>query len=507
MISRSRHWRSTSEQERRCSLEPPGNVIRMGSSWVTYDKVSRLKKAFLYTDSAGTGSPVNQAVTFDGFGNLTKFDTQVGSGTHSILNTPTNATNNHLTSATYDARGNVLAATGTVNRFDALNQIWRSTNAEDWVYFYTADGERLHALQLGGTIRRWTLRDLNGNLLRSYLQVPNGSTFSWVIEQDNFYREGQLLAAETQSGTKHYHLDHLGTPRLLTNATGARLAFHTYYPFGEEATTFNQDTDRLKFTGHERDLGSAAGAGDDVDYMHARFCSPILGRFWSVDPSGASAKPTKPQSWNRYAYGLNNPYLYADRNGREGAEVLMTHDVQELAQGKISREEFKERLYARGRGAMVAGALLTGAEGAAALGDVLFEAGVQAGVRAPSLVAAGTAVLAGLTEQPKLGSFAASPERLNILAKVVTDEGDLRLSTTVAQQLAGNVAGKDRSFIPGQAILAAIGSGLRTPDPQGVAGQFLYVLQASRGGSQGRLEVLVNESTGTILHVLFRSQR
>jgi hypothetical protein len=39
------------------------------------------------------------------------------------------------------------------------------------------------------------------------------------------------------------------------------VAYHVYYPFGEEATAFNQDTERLKFTGHERDLASLVGAG------------------------------------------------------------------------------------------------------------------------------------------------------------------------------------------------------------------------------------------------------
>lgn len=68
----------------------------------------------------------------------------------------------------------------------------------------------------------------------------------------------------------------------------------------------------MKYTGHERDL-NRPGQFDDLDYMHARYCSPLLGRFFSVDPIGGVE--TNPQSWNRYAYGLNNPLNLTDPTG------------------------------------------------------------------------------------------------------------------------------------------------------------------------------------------------
>ena len=106
---------------------------------------------------------------------------------------------------------------------------------------------------------RWTLRDLGGKTLRTY----EASGYNWTgsVAEDDIYRDGQLLAAEgTWSGTRHFHLDHLGTPRLITNSGGGQAAY-VYYPFGAEATAFNPDTERLKFTGHERDLASSAGQG------------------------------------------------------------------------------------------------------------------------------------------------------------------------------------------------------------------------------------------------------
>jgi RHS repeat-associated protein len=111
--------------------------------------------------------------------------------------------------------------------------------------------------------------------------------------------------------TRHLHPDHLGSPRLITDETGNTVTQPVYFPFGEEATPPSTD-EVLKFTGHERDpLG--AGTTDDLDYMHARYYSPHLGRFMSVDL--ASGNPRIPQSWNRYGYVLGNPLRFTDPFG------------------------------------------------------------------------------------------------------------------------------------------------------------------------------------------------
>lgn len=70
----------------------------------------------------------------------------------------------------------------------------------------------------------------------------------------------------------------------------------------------------MKFTGHERDLGNPDGTGDDLDYMHARFCSPLTARFATVDPAHSASK-SKPQSLNRYTYALGNPLKFVDPSG------------------------------------------------------------------------------------------------------------------------------------------------------------------------------------------------
>jgi RHS repeat-associated protein len=283
-----------------------GNIKTIGASWYTYDPVSRLVGANFYDGATGSGNLKQQSYAFDPFGNLTNV---TGSPGRSI---PANAQTNRLTGATsYDAAGNLTGWNGAVYNYDAFNEMTHMTSgSEEWVYLYTADDERIWSYNIPANSSRWALRDLDGKTLREYLS-NNGP---WSVGTDYVYRDGLLLAAETQTGQRHFHLDHLGTPRLITRSSGYPAAYHVYYPFGEEATAFNLDTERMKFAGHERDLASLAGAGDDLDYVHARHQSPLTGRFLSPDwMDGAS---NRPQSWNKYAYTLDNPMNYVDPDGK-----------------------------------------------------------------------------------------------------------------------------------------------------------------------------------------------
>jgi|HubBroStandDraft_3_1064219.scaffolds.fasta_scaffold00400_4 RHS repeat-associated protein len=131
---------------------------------------------------------------------------------------------------------------------------------------------------------------------------------------------GLLLSSSLSTGVRrHLDLDHLGTVRLVSSRNGQQATYHVYLPYGEEsAATFSTtDTERMKFTGHERDLADPASDQDDLDYMHQRQFSPLTGRFLSVD--GHPARPGMPQSWNRYAYGLDDPLRFVDPDGMEAS--------------------------------------------------------------------------------------------------------------------------------------------------------------------------------------------
>ena len=108
----------------------------------------------------------------------------------------------------------------------------------------------------------------------------------------------------------YHHRDHVGSLRAVTDAAGRPVSRHDFYPFGIEMVGPNENThggSRMRFTGHERDEQTG------MDYMMARYGGSNLGRFVSVDP--IDGKTEGPQSWNRFAYAVNNPVRYVDPTG------------------------------------------------------------------------------------------------------------------------------------------------------------------------------------------------
>ncbi len=82
-----------------------------------------------------------------------------------------------------------------------------------------------------------------------------------------------------------------------------------YLPFGELNSSDSAVTSH-KFTGLERDGETG------LDHTLFRKYSSTLGRWTTPDPASLSvASPAFPQSWNRYAYVLNNPLVYRDPQG------------------------------------------------------------------------------------------------------------------------------------------------------------------------------------------------
>ena len=107
------------------------------------------------------------------------------------------------------------------------------------------------------------------------------------------------------------HTDHLGSSRLATTPTQTMYSSTAYAPTGEPYSQAGA-TD-LSFTGQEQDTVSG------IHDFPARKYPPVQGRWLSPDPAGlAVANPTNPQSWNRYAYVLNNPLSLVDPLGLDG---------------------------------------------------------------------------------------------------------------------------------------------------------------------------------------------
>lgn len=106
----------------------------------------------------------------------------------------------------------------------------------------------------------------------------------------------------------YYHNDLAGSPVAATNEAGQLLWRESYRPYGERLTNSPAAIDSdVWFTSRRQD-------GSGLVYMGARYYDPVIGRFVSMDPKGFDEKNL--HSHNRYAYANNNPYKYADPDGR-----------------------------------------------------------------------------------------------------------------------------------------------------------------------------------------------
>jgi RHS repeat-associated protein len=253
--------------------------------------------------------------------------------------------------------------------YDAENRLITATvNGVVTSYFYDPLGRRVKKVVDGVTTR--FIYDHEGKLIAEAQENSAPTTPS----KEYIYGSSGLLAViepnpSASPTIKFMTSDHLNTPRVTTDAQGNVISRHDYFPFGQKITPdignrtsirgySDADSIRQKFTGYERDEETG------LDFAQARYFSSIQGRFTSLDPLGKSEKLEDPQTWNRYAYVLNNPLRYTDPDGQapqEGADIRQRQDIKDLMDGKISQQEYQDRQKARAVGAIIgAGIVGTG---------------------------------------------------------------------------------------------------------------------------------------------------
>jgi RHS repeat-associated protein len=111
----------------------------------------------------------------------------------------------------------------------------------------------------------------------------------------------------------YYFLDAIGSVRAINDASGTTT--YDYTPFGVASSTSGSTNSKLRFTGKERDFELSTSSQQPLDYFGVRYYQAQLARFTSVDPGHAGTNLLDPQSWNGYAYALNNPLRFIDPLG------------------------------------------------------------------------------------------------------------------------------------------------------------------------------------------------
>ena len=313
--------------------------------------------------------------------------------------------------------------------------------------------------------------------------------------------------------------DAIGSTILAIRPNGTVRNRYLYRPFGGMAVE----------EGHDLEHGFAGGArlaGTALYALGPRLYHADTGHFYEPDPW--LGDPAQPRTLQSYGYALGNPLSYSDPSGMQpvcdfpggcGPSLpppIIFDPFRPIPYPPAPRWQHPPENRATNVPAappiQVPQTVPCGEDACVVVpersveGPAPQEAGVGAAIARMLGYLARTRFIA--TRFPWLAGpggaaavkFATDPSRAALIQRLVASDGSLRVSKTVAQQLTTS-----RIYIPNQSILDVVGSGVRLPDPQGVAGQFMYRAQASFNGSLGQLEVLVNEHLGVINHVLYKS--
>ncbi|MGH1543070.1 MAG: polymorphic toxin-type HINT domain-containing protein [Arenicella sp.] len=114
--------------------------------------------------------------------------------------------------------------------------------------------------------------------------------------------------AQNDTRVTYIHTDADGTPFAATDEQGNLEWQIEHLPFGgEHSNTEVRRNNNLSFAGkiYDKDIG--------LSYFGGRWYDPASGRFTGIDPMPVNAEDWK--TFNRYAYGNNNPYKYVDPDG------------------------------------------------------------------------------------------------------------------------------------------------------------------------------------------------
>ncbi len=109
-----------------------------------------------------------------------------------------------------------------------------------------------------------------------------------------------------QEAVEYYATDAVGSVRVVFDGAGNVSGRMDFEPFGRELY-------QGLFMPGERFAQLTRDSESELDYAEARMFQARTGRFTATDPIWHSSHET--QSWNRYTYGLNNPFRFVDPRG------------------------------------------------------------------------------------------------------------------------------------------------------------------------------------------------
>jgi RHS repeat-associated protein len=281
----------------------------------------------------GQWTESTETFSYDWLDRLVSIQGSSGSVSYSYDPAGNRIVQNDLTYAYNDMNELLTISDGTSFTYDQLGNTLTKSDEDSWAYTYDV---RNQLTQVEKNQQSIALYDYDGNGRRvkksewsedledykTTICMYSGLDIIYEKDPDSgeeaiyIYSPRGRIAKSVGGLQDYYHIDFLGSTRLVTDENGSITSETQYKAFGENES----DEKSHLYTGKEKD-------SSDLYYFGSRYYDPDIGRFITRDSQ--FGRKSNPQSFNRYIYCLNNPLKYVDPDGRENASWLFDQEQED----------------------------------------------------------------------------------------------------------------------------------------------------------------------------------
>jgi RHS repeat-associated protein len=271
-----------------------GNILSVNDTAYAYDVLNRLKSWY------DPGSDITTSYSYDAAGNLTTVK-ENGDTVKSLTYDDANQISS--TGYNYDDNGNLIEDPNKWYVYDGDNRlktvVSKDTSTTIASYAYDFMGRRSSSTDASETATYFHYDGWN--------VVAETDSTGTVTANYYYDDQGRIMAMKRDGAYYYYQFDAHGDVVSLTDSSGTIVNTYEYDPWGNHLSASEQVANPYRYAGYRWD-------GDTgLYYLRARYYSPGDYRFLTRDEATSSI--VNPQSFNPYAYALNNPVAFIDSSG------------------------------------------------------------------------------------------------------------------------------------------------------------------------------------------------